>query len=372
MSRLGRLIAGTVVGVAMAVLLAALVEGGARVAGRLRDGQWPQTYAERTHADAVHRSQLYTMHPYLNAAPRPGASSTVNGRHASFNSSGYRSAERPRAKPDGVRRVLTVGGSTTFDLLADDDPHTWPAQLERLLTADGERVEVWNAGFPGWTSAENLIAFSLRDADLAPDVVVLLQGFNDLQPAAHRPFDPQYVEGHAAEVASGLGLVPPVLRWSDRSVALEIARNWLGAPPPDLLGIAPVGRHMAIDADAPRVYERNLTSFLAVVRAHGATPLLVTQPLRLREGDARRMDLGILAWWIRGLESEKVPGELERLNDVTRAVAAAQGVALADAARDVAWTDADFGDAVHYSPAGSTKLAAFLRGPVESALAAER
>ena len=163
MSRLGRLIAGTVVGVLMAVLLAALVEGGARVAGRLRDGQWPQTYAERTHADAVHRSQLYLMHPYLNAAPRPGASSTVNGRRASFNSSGYRSVERPRAKPDGVRRVLTVGGSTTFDLLADDDPHTWPAQLEALLTADGERVEVWNAGFPGWTSAEMMRILSWRN-----------------------------------------------------------------------------------------------------------------------------------------------------------------------------------------------------------------
>lgn len=367
--RLARLLSGIVVGVVAAVLLGALAEGAARLVARLRGGEWPQTQAERAHADALNRSLLYTVHPYLNAAPRPGATSTVNGRRASFNSSGYRSVERPLAKPAGVRRVVTVGGSTTFDLLADDDPQTWPAQLERLLVADGEPVEVWNAGFPGWTSAENIIAFSLRDADLEPDVVVLLQGFNDLQPAAHQPFDPQYVAGHAAEVTTGLGLQQPELGWLDRSVALETVRGWLGIAP-DVLGAAPAPRTAEIEPAALRVYERNLTSFVALVRAHGAVPLLVTQPLRIREGQARQMDLGILAWWIRGLQSEAVPAQLERLNDVTRAIAAAQGLPLADAARDVDWTDADFGDAVHYSPAGSAKLAAFLRAPVEAALAA--
>ena len=106
--------------------------------------------------------------------------------------------------------------------------------LEADLLKRGAGVEVWNAGFPGWTSLENTLSFALRDRDLAPDVVLLYAGINDLQPGAHQPFDRAYEHGHAelARRALGFELAPPSL-WS-RSVLLERVADRLRGHPLDL------------------------------------------------------------------------------------------------------------------------------------------
>src|SRR5689334_8939327 len=99
---------------ALAVGLLAASEGAARLIGYLRTGIWPVTRASSLYAIARERSRLYRSHPYLAAAPREGTVSEVAGRTVSFNSLGYRSPERPLAKPPGTVRLLCAGGSTTF------------------------------------------------------------------------------------------------------------------------------------------------------------------------------------------------------------------------------------------------------------------
>src|SRR5262245_56768948 len=193
------------VSVAVVAVLLAGAEGTARTIGYLRTGAWPVTRASALYAVARERARLYRPHPYLAAAPREGTVSSVGGRTVSFDSLGYRSPERPLAKPPGTVRVLCAGGSTTFDLLAPDDDSTWPALLEHRLRGLGPTTEGWNAGFPGWTSLENLIALALRDIDIHPDVVLLFQGINDLQPASHTPFDPQYADFHVDLMQRALG-----------------------------------------------------------------------------------------------------------------------------------------------------------------------
>lgn len=360
-----KLLTGLLLALGLAAVALLAVEGAARLALRARDGSWPATREARFRAEIGRALVLYRRHPFLNTAPREGARTVAFGKRASFNSFGYRSPERPRAKPAGVVRVLCAGGSTTFDLLAADDAAAWPSHLERLLRARGVRAEVWNAGFPGWTSLENLISFGLRDADLAPDVVVLFQGINDLQPAAHRPFDPGYERGHAELAVRALGfeLAPPT--WLDRSLLAQWLRDLARGGPEDpwarLGPVAEVPREPRIARGAPAVFARNVRALAAAARDRGARVVLVTQTIRLRRGHLAA-DREYVARWVPGLQPEAAPGELERFNEVLRGLGRAGDAVVLDAAARAGWQDADFADPLHFSAGGSEKLARFLAG----------
>lgn len=348
--------------VAATLALVLLLEGGTRVVVRWRSGAWPTTRLARFDGDVRSALRLYRRHPFLNVAPNEGERVEAFGRQASFNSLGYRSPERPATPVEGITRVVCSGGSTTFDILAADDRSSWPWRLELELAEVVPEVEVWNAGFPGWTSAENLIALELRDVELHPDVVVLFQGINDLQPASHRPFDASYERGHARQTVRAMGFELEPLPVYQRSVFFETVRDAvIGAPDPFArLESVPTGdRRPALPEGALPAYERNLRSFVAVARTHGARVVLATQPLRIRAA-SRSADLAYLAQWIPGLEPEMVPTELERLNDAMRLVASDGDAVVADVARDVAWSDADFADPMHFSAAGSARMAGFV------------
>jgi lysophospholipase L1-like esterase len=345
----------------LSCLLLLAAEAGLRLLRHLR-GEPAGTRVEKFYVQMRQALGLYRLHAFTNTAARGGAAVEAFGRKVSFNSAGYRSPERPFAKAPGVRRILCAGGSTTFDLGAADDGAAWPALLEAALPGAGlPAAEVWNAGFPGWTSAENLISFALRDGDLEPDLVIFYQGINDLQPAAHQPFDRGYEGGHAAESRLALGLGLPPIAWSERSLLLEKARDLLGQqrdPWQRLKLPAAGGRQARIPPEAVAAFERNVRSLTALARSRGSRLLLVTQPLRLRRETAAA-DRDYLAGWLQGLEPQAAAGELERLNEVLRRQAG-EGVALADAAREIGWEDADFVDPMHTSEAGSRKLAAYL------------
>ena len=111
---------------------------------------------------------------------------TVDWRHTaphpvSFNRFGFR-GPNPNvfAKPEGVSRILTLGGSSTEEPYVADGK-TWPEVLQRRLSAilGDEMVEVINLGVAGYTtanSAKNLVANGLQ---LDPDIVIVYHGIND-------------------------------------------------------------------------------------------------------------------------------------------------------------------------------------------------
>jgi lysophospholipase L1-like esterase len=358
---------------AIAVLALLALEGGCRLVGRARTGTWPETRVE-AYAKFVERiGRAYRPHPYLVVAGRPDATLEAAGKSIHFNARGQRATNvRDLAvpKPAGLARIVCEGGSTTFDLLAPDDASTWPARLGARLTP---RADVANAGFPGWTSLESLVSLEIRDVDLAPDVVIVFAGINDLQPAGHLPFTADYSAGHAEILPRVVGVAPVPVRLVSRSVFLEFllgrrpargegaaesfspAWQWTGGP-----------RRRDIPEAAVSAFERNLRSTAAVARAHGARTVFVAQSARLRAGH-EESDRAFLESWAPGLTAEGYLAGLLRLNAAARRVGDGGGDAFFDPFAGGAFPDSLFDDPFHFSREGSDRfaraVAAFLTGP---------
>jgi hypothetical protein len=99
-----------------------------------------------------------------------------------INSLGLRGPELPRAKPDGVKRVLVLGDSFVFGV-GVDEPNVFTSRLAMALDAGDprHRHEVVNMGVAGYSTDQELILFDELGPRLAPDVVVLVVCDNDFQ-----------------------------------------------------------------------------------------------------------------------------------------------------------------------------------------------
>jgi lysophospholipase L1-like esterase len=373
MKPLRALLANLLVPLAIAGALFLLLEGGCRAALRVKTGAWPETQVTAYTKFIEKIGKAYRPHPLLIVAGRPNAILEVPRHVVHFNARGQRVTnirDVPVPKPAGTYRVLCEGGSTTFDLLAADDAGTWPARLGTLLRPGADVV---NGGFPGWTSLESLVSLATRDLDLAPDLVVVFSGVNDLQPAGHVPFAPDYSEGHAEILPRITGVAPVPVRFVSRLVFVEWLRLRLksGADP------APAGytpsyawsggpKRDDIPPEAVAVYERNLRSTIAVAASAGARTVLVGQAARVRAG-REAADREWLEGWTPGLTPKGYLAGLARYNAVARKLGD-EGIALFfDPFAGGAFGDAQFLDPVHFSPAGSElfarTLAAFVDAP---------
>ena len=104
-------------------------------------------------------------------------------RHLTFhyanNSFGLRGPETTRTPAPGTQRVVVVGGSTVYGAL-DDQTDTLPVELEQVLRRAGLNVEVLNAGVPGYYALRETAYTRAELLDLQPDVVVVVDGLNDV------------------------------------------------------------------------------------------------------------------------------------------------------------------------------------------------
>ncbi len=133
-------------------------------------------------------------HPYMLWENVPGFSR--NGNVRQINNLGYRnSSDFGFANPDKFKRLLCIGGSTTFGFPHEDPSIAWPEQLEKLLNEQSghEKFQVINAGLLFGTSAEFLSHYMYRDRYLqGVELVILHMGGNDALTISVKDYDPEY------------------------------------------------------------------------------------------------------------------------------------------------------------------------------------
>jgi hypothetical protein len=106
------------------------------------------------------------------------------GRYT-INAFGLRNPGVELTKPDGVIRVLCLGGSTTFGWGVDDGME-YPRQLEsRLHDLDPQRRQwqVVNAGVTNYSTFQGLRLAQRLIPEWQPDIVLFNFAWGDLQPA---------------------------------------------------------------------------------------------------------------------------------------------------------------------------------------------
>jgi lysophospholipase L1-like esterase len=260
----------------------------------------------------------------------------------------------PVHKPEGELRVVCLGGSTTVNVAARPEEN-YPRLAETRLRQKfpGRPIVVLEAGGDAFSTAHSVANLSLRLLALEPDVVTLLENVNDLtaQKFGDR-LQPDYANKYlddaflAYEHRGGLG--GAILRGSRAAQMLK----WRLSVLKTTLEKSSRGGTVANPQDGRAAFRRNLLTFVAVARAHGASPVLITQSHR--DGEAAAFG-----------------GEFLEYNRLVREVAASTGATLADAAPELSGKPEYFVDEVHMNAAGLAALEKRV-GPAISAELARR
>ena len=124
--------------------------------------------------------------------PRPTGYAPVNTNRRAMrpqNTRGYRDLERAQPKPQGVRRVLSLGDSFAWGASVEFED-AYPQRLERGLTRRRrERWEVVNLALPGMNTVDQAAQLEGEGFAYQPDVIVLgfvLNDSEDMQAAETR------------------------------------------------------------------------------------------------------------------------------------------------------------------------------------------
>ncbi len=297
---------------------------------------------------------LYVPHHYYLYGMRPAYRSADGGlRH---NAMGCRAEDVPLEKPAGVVRIVTVGGSTTYETLVRRNDRIYTYLLERLLDrwADdhrlGRRFEVIDCGVPGATSAENLGRYMFALSDYRPDLLLVQQGLNDAIPRSLPRMSRDYREFSKTWDERG----PTDDRWFLVRL-VRAARNKFGSSI-WTQGINFLVRRPFWDASSgadsanvahngPGVFRANTRYLVRAALADGAQVLLVTEHI---VADKR-------ADW-RQMPPSRDRATLEH-NDVLRDLARSEGVLFFDLQSALCACKAEMPDGRHLNEAGEREKA---------------
>jgi Tol biopolymer transport system component/lysophospholipase L1-like esterase len=198
----------------------------------------------------------------------------------------------PHLVTEAEKTVLFLGGSTT-ESNEVDEPYRFAAVAQKLMREAGADVRTVNAGVRGNTTQDSLIAYLSRPGFRGADIVVLMHNINDrLWLAIFEDYSSQLphstpTSGNAvADTAAGLlGSIWDYVSYRSNLLfalrqRLTYFNPWTGEPRMDgVVSEATVDRAGERSIAGIPLFEQNLRTFAALVRAHGAVPVLMTQPL---------------------------------------------------------------------------------------------
>lgn len=329
----------------------------------------------------THRNLYIVPHPYLpyvyklnaiidnsQVAPYPLHAGRFEFRSVRINNIRCMDRDVQLQKPPGTRRVMCLGSSSIASSIWEKGcptQYSVPLCLKESLEryALDCPCEVLNCGMGGWTTAEIFINFALHLIDLRPDVVILYQGFTDLEPALTGPFASDYSHSrrNLGEVYARLRLatyVPNLGAW--RSY-FYLKRTLLGFGNIryDLLRSVRLKKpdfsnpFMGVETE-----RRNVEHLIHLCQANGIQIVLSTYAYHLYGAEGREPRMHKYQEGV-GLE-----------NEVLRDLATRHQIPLVDIAALIPDDDAYFLDAVHFTPLGMQFLADQFAGRIAELLAA--
>lgn len=283
-------------------------------------------------AQPMHRSEY---HPVLQTRLRPGDPTLPVNEH------GLRGGPVTLRKSAGVFRIVLMGDATVLAenvALANTAAERLASKLATAYPA--RRIEVLNAGVPGYTSQHSLIRYLFDLYQFEPDLVILCHGVTDLERSmsgdlrTDRPFQRDY--------SHSTGRIDNMVASYFRPVAAE--RSSAGVEILDVLRRRLRPRPTLGDLDATPslpIYRRNLLAFVERMRIDGVQCVLCTQPFG-------------------GAEDSQVSRALQRFDKATRDVATQTETEFVDLRGVLPVNEHNFAGAVQLTVTGNEQVAAAL------------
>ncbi len=134
---------------------------------------------------AANVNQEFEEHELLFYVPRnlfQYGPDYLNRDNFSVKALNLRGGQAPFEKPEGVFRVLVLGGSNAWGHGIDDPKDTFSGRLDAILNEQGsaQKFQVLNGGVRGYNSFQVMIFFTRYAYQYNPDLVILYLNRNDV------------------------------------------------------------------------------------------------------------------------------------------------------------------------------------------------
>lgn len=122
---------------------------------------------------------IENFHPFLQHKLTRG--NNRDNREIHINAYGFRGEEILKTKSKGIYRIFVLGGSTVLNRGVPYEKN-FVRLVEKKLQKKypNEKIEMLNAGVDGYSTQHSLIDYMFRIKDFNPDLIIVMQGINDL------------------------------------------------------------------------------------------------------------------------------------------------------------------------------------------------
>lgn len=300
------------------------------------------------------------------------------------NSLGFRGEEPPSDFADWLT-IVAVGGSTTeCRELADDK--TWPQLLATKLKEDFHHLWLNNAGLSGHSTYGHLALVRDYIVKLKPKVVIFLVGCNDIGLTDLNGADKSINKGLTLSSFRSLErFLAPMSDYSEVAAAMLNLKRYFFPKIETLINYDEID-FTALEkkkrsaetratftrlcqADTLNAYRTRLENLINITQGNGITPIMVTQPAAYGDAidDVTGVDLGNIRA-TKNMDGGTAWEVMEAYNDVTRKICKEKNILLIDLAREMPKSSRYYYDLVHYTNAGTEKVAEIIFANLKSRL----
>lgn len=278
-----------------------------------------------------------------------------------INEHGSRGASFKLPKPSDVRRIVVLGGSTVFDLNADEG-FDWPHLVEKFLKEKGHhQVEVINAGIPGHTSSDSLGRLYAEIWQWEPDYLMIYEAWNDIKYFNSLSYNAPLIRlvkpsnSDADPFKTYQGTMDYLLSYSQLYVRIRTRyfawKHQVGSE-----GKLKEERKDNVGSLGLSQFRLNMEMFVDVSRNIHAIPILITQATLVSsmntEEDRKRIVYGYV-----GLSHEGILQAYEKCRQVILGVAREKKADVLDLLPQLQGKSELFHDHDHTTPRGSEEIA---------------
>jgi len=312
--------------------------------GLVRARQWAK-YGAFASYDSLYRVEESIPLRVLVPGARVG--------NITINSSGFRGPAIEMPKPQNRIRIAFLGASTTFCAEVSSDAAVWPNIVVEQLSKRFPEVkfDYVNGGVPGYVVRSSLLNLEHKIEPLDPDVVLIYEATNDLS-------------GEVNALAAAQGLIAAERNrpgWLERHLLLwELVVKNLRVRSAQQDAVAATNRVTMDKATLGAEFHHDLRELVTAAQRKGRLVAVATfsTQLRVEQSAEERKRAAVSALvYMPNIGLDDLVFGYRRYNDIIENVARERGALLIEGETDIPGDPIHFVDTVHFSDAGSRKMA---------------